>query len=51
MTLKFLDNLLLLYIHKQETNSLDLISMAKEFVSANSRRKVILEIFNLAMSI
>ena len=34
-----LNNLFLLYIHKHLTDSLDLVSIAKEFVSANTTRQ------------
>ena len=47
MTPQCLNNFLL-YIHKQETDSLGLISIAREFVSHTLDVKVI---FNLAMSI
>ena len=33
------NNLFLLYVHKHLTDSLDLVSVAKEFVSANSRHQ------------
>ena len=42
---KYLNNIILLYIHKQETDSLDLIFIAKEFVSHTLDVKVISEIF------
>ena len=38
MTSQRLNNLFLLYVHKQHTDNLDLVLVAKEFVSANSRR-------------
>ena len=47
MTPQCLNNIFLLYIHKKETDSLDFIAIAKDFVSANTRRKF----FNLAISI
>ena len=37
MTSQRLNNLFLLYVHKQHTDNLDLVLVAKEFVSANSR--------------
>ena len=46
MTPQCLNNVFLLYIHKQEADSLDLISIAKEFVSHTLDVKVVLEIFN-----
>ena len=39
MTSQRLNNLFLLYVHKHLTDALDLISVAKEFVSANIRRQ------------
>ena len=45
MTSQHLNNLFLLYIHKHLTDSLDLVSVAKEFVSANSRRQNYFGIF------
>ena len=39
MTCQHLNNLFLLYIHKHLTDSLDLVSVAKEFVSVNTRRQ------------
>ena len=51
MTPQCLNNIFLLYIHKQENDSLDLIYVAKEFVLHTLDVKVILEMFNLAMSI
>ena len=38
MTSCRLDNLFLLYIHKEKTDALDLCKVAKEFVSVNSHR-------------
>ena len=38
MTHQRLNNLFLLYVHTAQTESLDLVAVAKEFVSANSRR-------------
>ena len=38
MTAQRLNNLFILYVHKALTDSLDLESVAKEFVSANTRR-------------
>lgn len=38
MTSCQLNNLFLLYIHKEKTDALDLCKLAKEFVSVNSRR-------------
>ena len=39
MTEKRLNNCLLLHIHKELTNSLDLISIAKEFIGRHDERK------------
>ena len=38
MTHKRLNNLFLLYVHTAQTESLDLVSVAREFVGSNSRR-------------
>ena len=38
MTVQRLNNLFMLYVHKTLTDSLDLESVAKEFVSTNTRR-------------
>ena len=38
MTQQRLNNLLLLYVHSERTESLNLVSVAKDFVGANSRR-------------
>ena len=38
MTAQRLNNLFMLYVHKTLTDSLDLESVAKEFVSTNTRR-------------
>ena len=38
MTSQCLNNLFLLYIHIPQTDALDLVSIAREFVSVNSRR-------------
>ena len=37
MTQERLNNLLLLYVHSERTDALDLVAIAKEFVVANSR--------------
>ena len=39
MTDKRLNNLLLIYTHKDLFNKLDLVKIAQSFVSANNRRK------------
>ena len=38
MSQQRINNLFLLYVHKARTNDLDLLSVAKDFVYANSRR-------------
>ena len=38
MTSQRLNNLFVLYVHQSQTDSLDLLSIAKDFVSSNSRR-------------
>lgn len=38
MTQSRLNNLLMLYIHPEETGNIDLITIAKQFISVNSRR-------------
>ena len=38
MTEKRLNNVMLLHVHKDETDALDLREIAKSFVSANTRR-------------
>ena len=50
MTSECFNKVFLLYINKQETDSLDLISVAKEFILHTLDVKVVLENFNLAMS-
>ena len=50
MTSECFNKVFLLYINVQETDSLDLISVAKEFILLTLDVKVILENFNLAMS-
>ena len=44
MTSCRLNNLFLLYIHQDRTDSLDLYEIAKDFISVNNRRSI-LEIF------
>ena len=39
MTSQHLNNLSLLFVHKEYTDNLDLVLVAKEFVSANSHRQ------------
>ena len=39
MTQKRLNHLIVMHIHKERTDQLDLSSIAKEFVSVNERRK------------
>ena len=38
MTEKRLNNLLLLYVHKEQSDNLDLASVAKEFIARNEKR-------------
>ena len=38
MTEKRLNNLLLLYVYKKQTDNLDLASVAKEFIARNEKR-------------
>ena len=44
MTQKRLNHLLLLHIHRPQTNALDLLGVAKEFISRNVVEKNILVI-------
>ena len=48
MTEKRLNNVMLLHVHKDETDALDLREIAKSFVSANTRR---MDIFWKIMSL
>ena len=45
MTFQHLNSLFLLYIHKYLTDSLDLVSVAKEFVSVNTMSKLFISNF------
>ena len=42
MTPKRLNHLIVIHIHKERTDQLDLLSIAKEFISVNERVRAIL---------